>query len=177
VTIRVAADEKWQMGLFKSTSRIETPASLCSRAVTAKSTRTVGLAALGALLCVPAMVWLSDFAGRPSNPLERIVAFSAALAVGAGCAYFWSIVVGNLSRERLWSPPWTIVTANTPFVILGLWIFFFSRYALQERGVLRMMLLICAGSWSGRIARSRAYPELSDEELLSADVPTTLFPK
>jgi hypothetical protein len=127
---------------------------------------------LGTAVSLVAFVWLSGLSQKPPNWLGIVTASSAVLL-------FWPAIIGFLSRTRMWSLPWTLLAGAMPFWTLAIWIFFFSRLAMQMRpGFEITLVLVCFGSGSGRLARKKAYPQFRDEDSPSASLPPpTLFPK
>jgi len=78
----------------------------------------------------------------------------------------------------MWSPQWTFLVGAIPFYILAIWIFFFSSLEMRLLGYTRMLVLVAFGSWSGHLARKKAYPQFSDKDSASTPLPPpTLFPK
>jgi hypothetical protein len=133
---------------------------------------------VGAAVLLLALIWLVGTDRRPPQVFGRYLSSLSLIATSLGLVLFWSTIIGLLSRARMWSPQWTFLAGAAPFYILALWIFFFSSLEMQLLGQTRMFLMICFGSVSGAQARKKAYPELSDKDSPSAQLPPpTLFPK
>jgi hypothetical protein len=133
---------------------------------------------VGAAVSLPALTWLVSADRRPPDAFGRVIFLLAFLIASGGLILLWSSIIGLLSRARMWSPQWTVLAGAVPFFILALWIFFFSGLEMQLPGYVRMLLMVCFGSVSGRRARKKAYPQFSDKDPPSAQLPPpTLFPK
>jgi hypothetical protein len=143
-----------------------------------KAAVNIGIALLGALASVSAVVWTLTMYQRPPHAVVRSLMWWGMLLASGSLIYCWSTVVGHLSLTRIWSPQWTFLTGGLPFYILALWVWFFSPLAFGLVGTTRMLLMVCFASISGILARRKAYPQFSDKDSASADLPPpTLFPK
>jgi tetratricopeptide (TPR) repeat protein len=139
----------------------------------AKSFPSKGALVLGAGLSFLALTWLVGLDRRAADP------FMLGIIVASGAAMIlWSMIIGILSRTRMWSPQWTFLVGAVPFYALAIWIFFFSRLEMSMLGATRELLMVCFGSTSGVLARRRVYPQFSDKDSPSTPLPPpTLFPK
>jgi hypothetical protein len=133
---------------------------------------------VGAAVSLLALTWLVSGHRRLPDAFSRLLLSLGIVVASVGLMLLWSTVVGLLSRTRMWSPPWTFLVGGMPFYILAIWIFFFSSLEMRLLGYVRMLMMVGFGSWSGQLARKKAYPQFSDNDSPSASLPPpTLFPK
>ncbi|HEY0702512.1 MAG TPA: hypothetical protein VGD60_07075 [Candidatus Acidoferrales bacterium] len=143
-----------------------------------KSVLNKGALVVGASGSFLALTWLVVEYRTASQRFGRTLSLLGLVVASYGVAFLWSTVIGQWSRTRLWSPQWTFLAAAAPFYLLGFWVFFFSSLEMRPPGYLIMLVMVSVGSDSGRKARKKAYPQLSDEDAPSTPLPPpTLFPK
>ena len=133
---------------------------------------------VGAAVSLVALTWLLS-SGRRLPPAFGRLSYPLGIVVAAGgFMLLWSTIIALLSRTRIWSPPWTFLAGALPFYLLAIWIYFFSSLQMRLLGYTNMLLMVCFGSASGQQARKKAFPQFSDKDSPSADLPPpTLFPK
>src|SRR3974390_1434730 len=124
----------------------------------------IGIALLGALASASTVVWTLAMYRRPPHPLDRSLMWWGTLLASGCLIYCWSMVVGHLSRTRIWSPQWTFLTGGLPFYILALWVWFSSPFAFGLVGGIRMLVMVCFGTIAGQLARKAAYPQFSHKD-------------
>jgi hypothetical protein len=133
---------------------------------------------VGAAVSLLALTWLVSADRRLPHAFGRLLFSLGIVVASGGLVLLWSTIIGLLSRTRMWSPQWTFLAGAVPFYILAIWIFFFSSLEMRLVGYARMLVMVCLGSASGRLARKKAYPQFSDKDSPSASLPPpTLFPK
>jgi hypothetical protein len=133
---------------------------------------------VGAAVSLWALIWLLGTDRRLPDAFGRLLFSLGVVVASGGLLLLWSTIIGILSRTRMWSPPWTFLAAAAPFYILAIWIFFLSSLEMRLLGGMRMLAMVALGSVSGQMARKKAYPQFSDKDSPSADLPPpTLFPK
>lgn len=133
---------------------------------------------VGATVSLSALTWLVSVDRRPSLAFGRSLLLLGLVVASGGLMLLWSTIIGLWSRTRMWSPQWTFLAGAVPFYILAIWIFFFSSLEMRLLGYMRMLLMACCGSISGKLARKKAYPQFSDKDSPSTPLPPpTLFPK
>jgi hypothetical protein len=151
--------------------------TLCSPDMT-KSLLGKGALVLGAAVSFLALAWLVGADQRLPHAFGRNLFLLGIIVAAGGFMFLWSTIIGLLSRTRIWSPPWTFLAGALPFYILAIWIYFFSGLQMRLLGYTNMLLMVCFGSASGAQARKKAFPQFSDKDSPSADLPPpTLFPK
>src|ERR1700677_26875 len=143
-----------------------------------KTALSKGALVVCAVVSLSVLTWLVSQYRTPSQRFGLTLSIVGLLVAAYGVALLWSAMIGNWSRIRLWSPQWTFLAGAAPFYLLGFWVFFFSGLEMRLSGYLRMLIMVCVGSASGRQARKKAYPQFSDEDAPSTPLPPpTLFPK
>jgi hypothetical protein len=143
-----------------------------------KSLLNKGALIAGATVSLLALTWLVSVAPRPSQSFGRSWVLLGILVASGTLMLLWSTIIGLWSRTRMWSPQWTFLAGAMPFHILAAWVFFFSSLEMRLLGYTRALLMVCFGSFSGRMARKKAYPQFPDEDSPSTPLPPpTLFPK
>ena len=143
----------------------------------AKCLLSKGALVVGAAVSLLALVWLLSADRQPAEVFGRSVLVPLLVASG-GLMLLWSTIIGLWSRTRMWSPQWTFLAAAAPFYMLAIWVFFFSSLEMRLLGYVRMLLMVCFASFSGQLARKKAYPQFSDKDSPSTPLPPpTLFPK
>lgn len=143
-----------------------------------KSLLGKGALVVGALVSFLALTWLLAADRRFPDASVRRLFFLGIVVASVSVMFLWSTFIGLLSRTRIWSPPWTFLAGAIPFYILAIWIYFFSSLQFRLLGYTNMFLMACFGSATGARARNKAFPQFSDKDSPSADLPPpTLFPK
>jgi hypothetical protein len=132
----------------------------------------------GAAASLFALTLLVGADRRPPQAFGRFLMWLGFVVLSVSLMLFWSTIVGFLSQARMWSPQWTFLAGAVPFYILAIWLFFFGSLEMRILGYTRMLLMVCFSSASGQRARKRAYPQLSDKDPPTSQLPPpTLFPK
>jgi len=146
----------------------------------AKTLLDKGTLVAGAAVSLLALISLVILilAPSPRDASGRQLLLLGIVGAAVGFLLVWSTIIGYLSRTRIWSPQWTFLAGALPFYALGMWTFFVGPLQMRFLGYMRMLLMVCFGSASGLRARKKAYPQFSDKDSPSADLPPpTLFPK
>jgi hypothetical protein len=143
-----------------------------------KSLLEKGALFAGAAVSLLALIWLVSVDPRSSHSFARSSVILGVLVASGTLMLLWSTIIGLWSRARVWSPQWTFLVGATPFYILAAWVFFFSTLEMRLPGYVYMLLMVWIGSASGRMARKKVFPQLSDQDSPSTPLPPpTLFPK
>lgn len=133
---------------------------------------------VGSVVSLVTLVWLIGVDRRPPQAFGRLLMWLGLMLLAGGLMLSWSAIVGLLSRVRMWSPQWTFLAGAAPFYVLVIWIYFFSSLEMRLLGYTRALAMVCFGSASGQLARKRVYPQFSDKDSPSTQLPPpTLFPK
>jgi len=143
-----------------------------------KSLLGKGALVVGAAVSLLALTWLVGADRRLPHAFGRLLYSLGIVVASGGLMLLWSKIIGLLSRTRMWSPQWTFLAGAMPFYTLAIWIFFFSSLEMRLLGYTNMLVMVAFGSASGQQARKKAFPQFSDKDSPSADLPPpTLFPK